>query len=88
MGQVVVGVDPHKLSAAIEVIDADETFLGSCDRGQGDRCACCPDDQGCVAEFDGLRERPTRERPERCDASSGVVGGRRRVSGWGDSSAR
>jgi transposase len=29
MGQVIIGVDPHKLSATIEVIDAEETFLGS-----------------------------------------------------------
>jgi transposase len=29
MVQVVIGVDPHKLSATIEVVDRDETLLGS-----------------------------------------------------------
>ena len=29
MTGVIIGVDPHKLSATIEVIDAEETFLGS-----------------------------------------------------------
>ena len=29
MAQVVIGVDPHKLSATIEVVDAHESFLGS-----------------------------------------------------------
>src|SRR6201989_2957853 len=29
MEQVIIGVDPHKLSATIEVVDADERLLGS-----------------------------------------------------------
>ena len=29
MNDVVIGVDPHKLSAAIEVVDAREALLGS-----------------------------------------------------------
>ena len=29
MGHVLVGVDPHKLSAAIEVVDEHERMLGS-----------------------------------------------------------
>lgn len=29
MQQVIIGVDPHKLSATIEVVDQDEKFLGS-----------------------------------------------------------
>jgi hypothetical protein len=29
MQQVIIGVDPHKLSATIEVVDAQETMLGS-----------------------------------------------------------
>jgi transposase len=29
MKQIVIGVDPHKLSATIEVVDQHETVLGS-----------------------------------------------------------
>jgi len=29
MGQVIIGVDPHKLSATIEVVDQHEQFLGA-----------------------------------------------------------
>ena len=29
MEQVIIGVDPHKLSATIEVVDQNEKFLGS-----------------------------------------------------------
>jgi transposase len=29
MSQVIIGVDPHKLSATIEVVDHDERVLGS-----------------------------------------------------------
>ncbi len=29
MGAVVIGMDPHKRSATIEVMDRDETILGS-----------------------------------------------------------
>ncbi len=29
MEQVIIGVDPHKLSATIEVVDQDEKSLGS-----------------------------------------------------------
>ena len=29
MEQVIIGVDPHKLSATIEVVDAQERLLGS-----------------------------------------------------------
>ncbi len=30
MKPVIIGVDPHKLSATIEVIDQNEKLLGSC----------------------------------------------------------
>lgn len=29
MNQIIIGVDPHKLSATIEVVDERENFLGS-----------------------------------------------------------
>nr|WP_228266436.1 hypothetical protein [Ornithinimicrobium ciconiae] len=29
MGQVIIGVDPHKLSATIEVVDQQEKLLGA-----------------------------------------------------------
>ncbi len=29
MENIIIGVDPHKLSATIEVVDAHETLLGS-----------------------------------------------------------
>ena len=29
MNQVIIGVDPHKLSATIEVVDRDEQLLGA-----------------------------------------------------------
>lgn len=39
MGQVIIGVDPHKLSATIEVVDQDEKLLGA-GRFSTDRAGC------------------------------------------------
>ena len=46
MEHVIIGVDPHKLSATIEVVDEHEKLLGlgrfTTDRGGSQRCAATP----------------------------------------------